>query len=102
MPYGRIDEVHGAASSPGASGFAAVDLGDELRHAPALGQVVAVRAVSAENVVPVVEGGADPRRDGLLARIEMTGAADFPIQDGLDKALFAEPDPDHGPIQMFQ
>jgi len=61
-----------------------------------------VGSVIAENVIPVVEGCAEPRRDGLLPRAEMTGAADVPAENGINKALFAEPDPDHGPVQMFQ
>jgi len=63
---------------------------------------VAVGSVIAEHVIPVVEGCAEPSRDGLLPRVEMTGAADFPAKNGGDKALFAEPDPDHGPIQIYQ
>ena len=74
-----VDEVHGAPAPPGAAGLPAVQLCDQGLQVAALGQVVAVRAVGAVDVVVPPQVGADAHGDGLLADVEVHRAADHAL-----------------------
>ena len=53
----------------------------------------------AEHVVLSVEGCAEPGRNSLLTRVEMTGAPDFSLQNRVHKAFLHNPDPYHGSVK---
>src|SRR3989338_9159872 len=92
--------MHRAAAAFCATGFLAVDLRDHLLHPAALCDVVAMRAVRAEDVVLIHEVGADAGRDRLLADIEVDGTANVALKDGLDETFFHEPYPHHCAVEV--
>src|SRR3989338_3068585 len=92
--------MHRAAAAFCATGFLAVDLRDHLLHPAALCDVVAMRAVRAEDVVLIREVGAAAGRDRLLADIEVDGTANVALKDGLDETFFHEPYPHHCAVEV--
>ena len=76
----RRDQMHGAAASPGTAGAAAEDLGHHFPQVATLGQVMAVRAMGAEDVVVVVQVRTHAHGHGFLPRVQVRRADDFLLQ----------------------
>ena len=84
------------------AGRLAVQLGEALLGRAALGDVVAVLAVGADDVV-----GRAQRRDGadahaLLPDAEVEKAADLALRVGLGRRLFDAADGEHLPVELEQ
>ena len=75
------DQMHRSTTAARASGPLAVQLREHRLEIAPLGQVMTVRAVTAEDVVVPSQGGAHPSRHRFLPGVEMGGAPDLPLHE---------------------
>ena len=102
QPNVGCKKVHRPATSSGAAGAFPEDFRHHGLQIPAFGQVMAVRAVSAPDIVLFLERRTDPGRDGFLPNAEMTRSLDVASRDEVGDALLNEANPQHRPIHPTQ
>ena len=98
----RRDQMHRAATAPGAPGRFAIQLGHHRGEVAALGQVVPMRAMATPDVVVPAERGADAGGDRFLADVEMARRLDLARLYQVRHALFESPDLAHAAIRLEQ
>jgi hypothetical protein len=84
----------------GAAGFATEHLGHHFTQGSALGKVVSMRAVRAEDDVLLSQRITNADGDRLLTRGQMRRAQYLAIEYRLHEAFLALPYPLHGPVQL--
>ena len=98
----RSDQMHRTS----AASRTARALSEEFRHhffeASPFGEVVAVRSMTAENVIVGPQNGANSGCDRLLPDAQVARASDFSFFDEFRDALFGAADAQHGRIQTAQ
>jgi hypothetical protein len=96
----RGQEVHGSSPPFGTTRLSAVDFRNQFPHVSSLGQVMTVGAMGAKDIIFFAERRADSYGYSFFSGIEVDRAKDFPTENEVDKALFADPDAHHLPIKV--
>src|SRR5262245_7778997 len=86
------EQMHGAASTAGATRLATVKLGEKLARIESLGQRMAMSAMRAEDHVVLPKMRANADRNGLLPDVSVTRAVDESALMRLGQPLFAKAD----------
>src|SRR2546430_9081590 len=94
--------MHRAATAARATGFAAIDLGDQFAQVAALREIMPVRPMRAEYVVGILERATHSCGHSLLAAIEMHGALHCSVENHRNEAFLGETDCYHRSIQAEQ
>ena len=94
--------MHGAAAPAAAARSPAIQLGQHGFEAAALGQVVAVSPVLAEDLVVRLQRSADPNSDRLLANAQVHGTTHLLLGVTLGNGLLNQPDAQHGAVVLHR
>ena len=100
--HGEVSDVHGAAAALAQAFLLAVNLSHHALDIGALGDAVAVAAVSGLDHIVLAEGGADTGGDSLLTDVQVNEARDLTGQEIMLDGLLELADGAHGLIEMLR